>query len=56
VGKDGPVVSEYGIDGYPTYLVIDGNGVVRARSYYFGRELMDLISDLVARVEALDAQ
>lgn len=53
VGPHGPLLREWGVQGYPTYLLLDARGVVQARttgSFEFGA-LKERVRQLVAEIE-----
>ncbi len=40
-GTSGPISAEWNVTGWPTLYVIDHNGVIRAKSVGFDKELID---------------
>ena len=53
VGPQGALLKEWGVEGYPTYLLLDAHGVVQARStgsFAFG-PLKDQVQQLVSQID-----
>ena len=51
-GTSGPISAEWNVTGWPTLYVIDHNGVIRAKSVGFNKELIDgAIEEWVAIAE-----
>ncbi len=54
VGMNSDLVEQWGISGYPTYFVLDADGVVRARVGELDADTKDFVRGLVAQLEAQD--
>jgi hypothetical protein len=46
----GPIAKQYGVRGWPTIYVLDGNGVIRAKNVR-GEKLDKVVDDLLKEME-----
>ena len=52
-GQGSPIADLYAVQGYPTYLVVDAEGVIRHRGHS-GEAVDSVIADLLAEMKAAD--
>ncbi len=52
IGFKSPLLEEWGINGYPTYFVLDAEGVVRTRFGEFDADAKDFVRELVRELES----
>ena len=50
-GKDAPIAAQYAVSGYPTYLLIDAQGKIRARGHS-SRSMDKKIAELLKEAKA----
>ncbi len=52
IGHDSPIVTDWNILGYPSYLILDAEGVVQSRGHHFGTREQARVLEMVAAIES----